>query len=76
MKKFLAKRNTLFFHGVPWILMVIFSGVTYYEIVDLGFGMFSVFLVSLFMSLDYIFNITYKGDKNVVETTYMDRSEK
>ena len=56
--------------------MLIFSGVTYYELADLGFGMLSVFLVSLFMTLDYIFDITYKGDKNAMETTHMDRSEK
>ncbi len=76
MKKFLAKRRTLLFHGFPWILVLVASGVTYYEIVDLGFTMLSVFLMSLFMSADYIFDITYKGDKNVVETTHLDRSEK
>ena len=56
--------------------MMITSGITYYEIVDLSFTMLSVFIVSLFMTLDYIFDITYKGDKDVVETTHLDRSEK
>lgn len=76
MKKFLIKRKTLLIHGFPWILMMIASGITYYEIVDLSFTMLSVFLISLFMTLDYIFDITYNGDKNVVETAHLDRSEK
>lgn len=54
--------------------MMIASGITYYEIVDLSFTMLSVFIVSLFMSLDYIFDITYNGDKNVTKTTHLDRS--